>query len=352
MTHERRGRGTIIEQEIASQPAVIQIFLDEERAQCERLAQRLAGTFDYVVIAARGTSDNAARYAKYLFGAYNGLPVALATPSLSTLYQRPPKLNRALVVGISQSGQSPDVVSVLKEAADQGQPTLAITNDPASPLARASQEMIELHCGEERAVGATKTYTASLAALALLSAQLSGDRQRLEALSALPGWMEQVLSSTQYFREGTDRYRFIDHCAVIGRGMNYGTAFEVSLKIKELARVLAEPYSSADFMHGPIAALERGFPVLLIATQGAVLRDMLALAQRLTEEGAELLAISDQPELLAKATLGMPVPEGIPEWLSPLATVLPGQAFAVSLALSKGLDPDKPEGLQKVTETW
>ena len=188
----------------------------------------------YVLIAARGTSDNAARYAQYVLGAYNHIQVALATPSLYTLYGTPPDLRGALVVGISQSGQSPDIVSVLTAGRAQGRPTLAITNVPDSPLAQAADWVLPLDCGVERAVAATKTYTTSLAALALLSTALSGNDQHRAELAQVPEWMRQTLRSVEPQLPHVERYRYVGRSAVIGRGFNYATAFEVALKIKEL----------------------------------------------------------------------------------------------------------------------
>jgi glucosamine--fructose-6-phosphate aminotransferase (isomerizing) len=344
--------GENLEREIFEQPEVLDELIKNEAQNTKALAKALQGSFSYVIIAARGTSDNAARYAKYLFGAYNQLPVALATPSLFTLYHQPPVMQGALVMGISQSGRSPDIVSVLEEGQRQGRPTLAITNDLDSPLAKAADFVIQLHTGPELAVAATKTYTASLAALALLSSSLDSDTKKMAQLQKLPKVMRTMLEGISKLQHRFERYRYMEQCAVIGRGYNYATAFEISLKIKELTRSLAEPYSSADFLHGPIAMVYRGFPVIVIAPHGSVLEDMRALIQRLTELQAELILISDENELLEQAHLALPMPSEIPEWLSPLIAVLPGQLMSLAIARSRGLDPDQPSGLTKVTETW
>lgn len=342
---------SILESEIMEQPEVMRRLLAQEGEHIAHLAGELRGGFDYVMIAARGTSDNAARYAQYLFGAHNRLPVALATPSLFTLYAQPPLVPGALVIGISQSGQSPDIVAVLDEAMRQGRPTLAITNDAASPLAQAADHVIPLHCGLERAVAASKTYTASLAALTLFSAVLEGNQERIAQIGALPERMQQALRELAPALARVERYRYMDRCAVIGRGYNYSTAFEVALKIKELTHVVAEPYSSADFRHGPIGMVRDGFPVLMVAPSGAVSDDLRALAGSLRQIHAELLVISDDTQLLEMAHLAMPLPPGLVEWLSPLVSVMPGQLFAMQLARVRGLDPDHPLGLTKVTET-
>ncbi len=344
--------GELLEQEIHEQPAALQRIIEQEDAHVRTITADLRGRFDYVIIAARGTSDNAARYAQYLLGVHNHLPVALATPSLFTLYRQPPVLKRALVMGISQSGQSPDIVSVLEEARQQGCPTLAITNNQKSPLAGIADHVIELHAGPERAVAATKTYTTSLAALALFAVHLSENRDSLDQLYQMPDLARQTLAHLSALPPRVERYRYMEHCVVIGRGFNYATAFEISLKIKELTRVVAEPYSSADFLHGPIALAVEGFPAIVVAPSGAILDDLRALIARLTERRAELLLISDDTSLLNQAHLPMPLPEGVPEWLSPLIAVKPGQVFALALAQARGLDPDRPEGLTKVTETW
>lgn len=344
--------GAVLEGEIFEQPSVVERLIAKEWSNVVRLARDVSGSFDYIVIAARGTSDNAARYAQYLLGAHNQLPVGLATPSLFTLYHRPPKLDGALVLGISQSGQSPDIVAVVDEARSQGRPTIAVTNQPNSPLASIAEHLIQLHTGPELAIAATKTYTASLVSLALFSSALSGRSETIEELKRLPERMMKTLSLAKETLSRAERYRYTEHCAVIGRGFNYATAFEVSLKIKELTQIVAEPYSSADFLHGPISMIHEGFPVVMVAPQGLVLPDMRALAERLRKIKSELLLISDDQDLLQVAQFPMELPGEVPEWLTPMIAVLPGQLFSLGLARAKGLDPDKPEGLSKVTETW
>jgi glucosamine--fructose-6-phosphate aminotransferase (isomerizing) len=343
---------SILHQEIHQQPAVIAELLETEIPAVTKIAQSIRGKFRYVVIAARGTSDNAARYAQYLFGVHNQLQVALATPSLFSLYKTPPDLSGALVIGISQSGQSPDIVSVLAEGKRQGCPTLAITNESASPLAQTADEVIPLHAGQERAIAATKTYTASLATLAMLSCCLQPGDERMDQLKSLPEVMQTTLENLAPVIARAERYRYMDHCAVIGRGFNYSTAFEIALKVKELTQIVAEPYSSADFRHGPIATVIHGFPLILVAPTGVVSQDMAELFDHLTELHAEMVIISDSSRLLAGSRLGLPLPASLPEWLTPLVSVLPGQLFALTLAQARGLNPDKPEGLHKVTETF
>ena len=300
------------------------------------------------MVAARGTSDNAARYLKYLFGAVNGLGVGLAVPSLYTLYGAPPRIDRALTIGISQSGQSPDVVAVLAEARRQGGLTLAITNDPDSPLAQAAHCCIELRT-EERSVAATKTYTSQLMAIAMLSAALLDDPRRSAELEAVPHHVEQALERCP--AEVARGFRMDRQFVVVSRGLNYCTAFEIALKMKETSYVRAEAYSVADFMHGPVAILEPGSAVVLVAPSGRAgdqAGDTLAMLQ---DRGARVVAISDIASVLARAELPIALPSGVPEWLSPISAVVSGQLWAWSLAITKQIDPDQPRGLSKVTLT-
>ena len=338
--------------EIKEQPQVLENFISAKRKVVSEICASLKDQFDYILIAARGTSDNAARYAQYVMGAMNGMHVGLATPSLFTIYDAPPQLNRALVIGISQSGQSPDIVSVIDTANDQGRPTISITNNANSPLAKSSDYVIDLEAGEERAVAATKTYTASLTAIAMFSCFMNGDKNNLEQLKRIPDHAHKILALTIEDINRVNRYRFMEHCVVLGRGYNYSTAFEISLKIKELTRVIAVPYSSADFKHGPIATVNKGFPIFIIAPSGKMFNHIDDFSDQLLAIGAELIVVSDQHDLLKKATTRFPMPENIPEWLSPVAAVIPGQLFARQLAVEKGLNSDNPEGLTKITETF
>lgn len=343
---------SVLHSEIFEQPNVIRRLLDIEAERVAEIGASLSKQdIRYVVIAARGTSDNAARYAQYVFGMRNRLTVALATPSLFSVYRHPPRLEGALVIGISQSGQSPDIVSVLQEAQRQGAPTIAVTNDPQSPLAAAAGHVIELHAGEERSVAATKTYTAQLAALALLSLSMTGESLRPSPLEAAPDAITQALRSESEAQTAAGLIAGSDRCVVVGRGFNYATAFETALKMKELATVAAEPYSSADFMHGPIAMMEPGFPVVMIAV-GETMRDELgALGESLRQHSANLVVLGDDPSLRRPTDAWLPVPGGLPEWLTPLVAIVPGQLLAFHLTLARGRDPDHPRTIRKVTLT-
>ena len=263
--------------EIREQPEVAARLLRDGRPEIEAIADRLIARLadreiDHVVIAARGTSDHAAIYAQYLFGAHLRLPVALATPSLISLYGVEPRLDRSLVIGVSQSGQSPDIVGVVAAARRQGAPTIALTNDAGSDLAAAAEHHIDLRAGPERAVAATKTYTAELLAIALLvtalEARLNPTAGRDAALAAVPDALAGALDTEPAAEAVARHLAGRDRLIVVGRGFNYATAREMALKLKELARLAADPYSAADFLHGPLVLVEPGYPVIVLAPVG------------------------------------------------------------------------------------
>ncbi|MGD2052084.1 MAG: SIS domain-containing protein [Acidimicrobiia bacterium] len=337
--------------EIRAQPEAVARFVDREASTVRTIASELQGTtIDWVVIAARGSSDNVARYGQYLLGIRNRLPVALATPSLYTVYQSPPRLTRALVIGISQSGASPDVAMVIEEARSQGCRTLAITADTASRLGRAADFVLDLGIAE-KAVAATMTYSTSLAAMALLSMTLGGHDADLGRLTAIPDVMqlaaERAMSSSELCVAAAPGDWF-----VVGRGYSYGTAFETALKIAEVAGVHAEPYSAADVLHGPSAGIDDASTVILIAPRGPAFAGMAEWIPELKRRRSSLVAISDDEGMLRVSRSAFRLPGGVPEWLSPLVTVIPGQVLALRLAEARGLDPDQPRGLRKITETF
>lgn len=327
--------------ELRQQATVIRRLAEADHPLHEIAA--LASGCTHVVIAARGTSDNAARYAQYVWGARNRLTVGLTTPALFGPLDAPPSLEGALVVAISQSGESPDLVGVIEAAQAQGRPTLTITNHPESPLANRANVVVDLGAGPERAVAATKTYTASLVAVAVVSQALSGEPHGLapvadavaDALTiSLPEMANALVDS--------------DRCVVIGRGYQLATAFEWALKLQELTYLLAQPYSAADFQHGPVAVIEEGFPVFVVATSGPTFAETAALASGLMERGCHVVTVTDDAD--APGTQRIEIPRVEP-WLSPIVAAPVLQRFAHELALARGLDPDAPRGLSKVTRT-
>lgn len=339
--------------EIHQQPGVLDEWLATQWNHTREIADAIrARNVEFVFLAARGTSDHAGVYAQYVWGSLNRLPVAFAAPSLFTRYGDWPRLSRALVVGISQSGQSPDIVSVIAEGRKQGALTLAITNVKDSPLALSAEFALDVHAGVEYAVAATKTYTAQLMAIAALSAALSENEGNIRALWQAPRAAAQALLVEEDARHAADARREMSRAVVLGRGYNYSTAMEWALKLKELAYVFADPYSTADFQHGPIAIVERDFPVLAIAPGGKVLPDVLQVLRRLRDAyGASILTISDDASARALGERAIRLPDNIPEWLMPLVCIIPAQLFCYYLTRAKGIDPDAPRGLTKVTLT-
>lgn len=336
-----------LHEEIREQPQVIARTLQANQQPAGRVAE-LASACTHAVIAARGTSDNAGRYAQYVWGTRNQLSVGLTTPSLFSVYDRPPRLDGALVVGISQSGESPDIVSVLEEGRSQDRPTVAITNEPDSPLADSADVVLDLGAGEEKAVAATKTYTAQLAVIASISNAMRGETTGLDTL---PGSVAGSLEQEARVAELASARSSMEHCAVLGRGFNQSTAFEWALKVQELTYVVAQPFSTADFLHGPIAVLEPGYPVLAVAALGPAIDDVVDVLRRCSEAGASLTVVGNDPRLAEVTDDLVGIDPEIEEWLSPIPAIVLAQLFAYHLTLAKGLDPERPRGLRKVTRT-
>jgi glutamine---fructose-6-phosphate transaminase (isomerizing) len=305
----------------------------------------------YVLIASRGSSSNVARYAQYVLGRAHRVPVMFATPSLYTIYNQPPRLDGSVVVGISQSGASPDVVAVLAEARAQGRPTVAITNDAASPLARAADVVVPIEAGAEKAVAATKTYLNSLGAVSLLFAEIGGDDAARAELAEMPETLARQIALSLDDPPPLDEYRDAIGATVVARGVNYGTGFEIALKIRELSGLVTEAYSPADLMHGPIAAVQHDWPVIVVAPTGPARPSVEEVVAPLHKRGARLIAVSDVGAVLRRARTRLPLVPRVPEWLSPLTAVIPGQVTAMRLTELRGLDLDKPRGLRKVTLT-
>ncbi len=334
--------------EILSQADVLAAARERIRAEVVEIGQWIRESQPtYVVLAARGSSDNAGRYAQYLWGARNRLNVALTTPSLFGAYSSPPNLDGALVVGISQSGESPDLLAVLAEANRQGRPTLAITNNSSSPMAELASRSLDLRVGEEKAVAATKTYTGQLLAVALLSAAIAGGDNE-EDFALLSPVIDEVLSGSDEMVPAAAALAGHDRCVVIGRGFHHATAHEWALKIAELSYLVAQPFSSADFRHGPMALIEPDLAVLAIATDGRLFSEIADLLNEIQSAGAKVVAISDRHDLPAEHLIRIPT---IPEWLSPIPAIVAAQVFTYHLTVARGHDPDRPRGLRKVTRT-
>ncbi len=338
--------------EIHENPQVVAATLASERSRVQELVNELKKRrIDLIIIAARGTSYHAAIYGKYLFEYLLGIPVSFTAPSMYTLYNRPVKVDNALVIGISQSGSSQDIVEVVKEATAAGAFSVAITANPDSALSQAATATILCHAGREEAVAATKTYIAQLTALALFAVLWAERADLLETLQAMPEWIAKSLALDGRVQEILPRYRYMRGCALIGRGFNYCTALEAALKLKETCYLEAQGYSAADFLHGPIAMVDEGFPVFLIAQPGLTLDSVKHVNERLRAIKAETIVLSSDPELLATAVIPIEMPGWSEDVFSPLVYTPPLQLFAARLSTLKGLNPDAPRGLNKVTVT-
>jgi glucosamine--fructose-6-phosphate aminotransferase (isomerizing) len=338
--------------EIYEQPRAVAAAIEQEHENVSALVRELqSGDVRYIIIAARGTSDNAATYAKYMLEIVTGLPVALAAPSVYTLYNARLSLAGCLMLGISQSGQATDVLQTLSAAHAAGAITACITNVPESPITEVSDYAFLCHAGEERAVAATKTYTTSLILVALLAAAWANDVELLDSLQGIPRLIQSTLQLDETIASSCERYKYIHECAVLARGLNQCTALEAALKMTETSYLVAKPYSGADFLHGPIAMVSAGFPCILFAPRGAAYTSMLELAAKLRDRQAEMVIVAQDPEILSFAAKPILVPVDVPELLSPLIYIIAGQLWAYHLALIRGYDPDKPRGLSKVTLT-
>jgi glucosamine--fructose-6-phosphate aminotransferase (isomerizing) len=339
-------------QEIGEQPELAERMLRESRSLISSIAARVKQAQPRgFVIAARGSSDHAALYAKYLFGRRNRALVALAAPSLFTHYASPPRLDGQCVIGISQSGASPDVIAVVDEARAQGALTIAITNDPASRLASAAELVLPLGAGPEESVPASKTYTASILALALLSEALDPDPALAASLATVPEAMAEAISRDEELERLVPALLF-PRAIVLGRGFNFSTAEEIALKLTETSYVLARAWSVADFEHGPIAVVDAGFPVVIVDGGGPVSAGLGAVADRLAEHGGRVVGLCDGDSGIRGRPHVVALDSGLPEELTPFPLTVLGQLLAHRVAVAGGIDPDRPRALRKVTRTW
>jgi glucosamine--fructose-6-phosphate aminotransferase (isomerizing) len=340
-------------------------FLAEIREQPDALRRLVARREELTAIAAalterrveavrlvgHGSSDAAASYGVYAFGLLPGWTAFRDSISLTTYYRAELDLSRSAVIGLSQSGRTPDVVSYVTRARERGALTVAVTNDPASELAAAAEHTLALEAGEEQAVAASKTLLNTFAALALLAGAVAGRGDEVaEAVDAVGGLLEEALPQLEAAVAPVARsFAFVGRMYVVGRGIEFGTAREIALKLTETCRVAAEPWTSTDLSHGPIAAVDAMFPVWAIASRDESLPALVSAAELALRAGATLVASGSAASEVPGAAFRLPVPEPPLPVLSPLLSVVPGQLFAATLARAKGLDPDRPAGLTKIT---
>jgi glutamine---fructose-6-phosphate transaminase (isomerizing) len=337
--------------EIAEQPRVLARLLAEGAVEARAIGRGLRDA-EHLTIAARGSSDNAATYGKYLFEGHAGLVTALAAPSLVTRYATPPAFARGAVIGISQSGAAPDVAAVLDAGRSAGARTIAITNVARSRVARSADAVLSVRAGPERSIAATKTYTATCLALALIASSCAEARGRLPVPTA--GLAEAVEEAVGLGREAARLAARIGRArslVILARGLVYPMALEAALKVKELARIWTEPYSSADLAHGPIALLGTDTPAVVMSARGTVDRDARDLARRLHERGVRVHAITNDERLAEIADSAVFLRAAPHEAMAAIALVVVAQLLAAELARRRGLDPDRPAGLTKVTRT-
>ena len=339
-------------EEIAQQPEALARTIAEERGKVARLGRTLrAKDVDLIVLVARGSSDNAALFGRYLLEVTTGIPVALAAPSVYTLYNAKLRLDHAVVIGVSQSGEGEDINRVLSEAREGGALcTIGITNEPDSSMTKVVHETLLTHGGRERSVAATKTFTGQMLLFYMLASELARNQAPF-SYEAIPEFVAAALEQKPAILELVQRYVFMENCVVVGRGLAYANAYELALKLMETCYVVAERFSSADFLHGPLAMVERHFPVILFAPPGVMLPGVKRLIERLQELHADTLAITSDPEAANMCTRSIVMPREIDEFLAPIPYIVPGQLFAALLAEAKGLNPDAPRSLSKVTRT-
>ncbi len=335
-------------QEIAEQPAVLERTIHFEREKVGGLNSFLRSRdVNLIVIVARGSSDNASLFGRYLLEVTTGIPVSLSAPSVVTLYNAKLNLSRALVLGVSQSGEGTDINAVLESAKASGAFTLGITNEADSTMAKIADETLLIHAGRERSVAATKTYTGQMLHFYMLAAALADNGLEFERI---PSYAANALELLPNVRDLVDRYTFMENCVVVGRGMNYGNSYELALKLMETCYVVAERFSSADFFHGPLAIVERRFPVIMFGPSGVTKKSSVDLLEELRDLHADCLSITNDDDIAALSPHSLRLP-AMDEFLTPIPFIVPAQLFAALLSEAKGIDPDAPRSLKKVTKT-
>lgn len=343
---------TLMWQEIHEQPEVLGRCVQKNAILIQKIAAEVKKReITSIVIAARGTSDHAAVYGKYLFEILTGLPVSLAAPSVITMYGRTLKYGKTLVIGVSQSGRAGDVGEVIDAASREGALTVAVTNAEDSPLAQKAGIHLFCNAGPEKSVAATKTFTAELLLLGRLAAQIAGNTAVLRQFDSIPERMKAAFETAPQIKQVVQRYRFMKECFVLARGVNYPVALEAALKIQETAYVRAKAFATSDFHHGPMAMLERELPVIIFAPSGPSQIDVLELAAKAKEARSDILMISDSKEVCAMGDCSICTPAAGSDFISPFVNAAVAQMFACELSLLKGLDPDTPRMLNKVTIT-
>ncbi len=344
---------TKMKKEICQQPVALAESIKYNMPVLEALAAKLRSSqINCVYLAARGTSDHAGTYGKYLIESMIGVPVALAAPSAVTLYSGKLKLENTLVIGISQSGAAADVLEVMKNAKECGAITLTITNTLGSPLAEAADFHLYCNVGLEESVAATKTFGAQLYLMAYVAAMWADDKKMITSLEGVPALMQSVIDRDAEVAELVKRYRFMTDCFMLSRGITYPLAMEACLKTQETNYVKAKAYPISDFHHGPFAMVDDGTAVFVYMPDGPALEDSIAMIDKLKGVDADICIVSDSEKLCEMGTVSFKIPacDGS-DAISAFAFAVFAQLFACNLTAVKGRNPDAPRGLKKVTVT-
>jgi len=343
---------TYMEKEIKEQPSILENLFIKTFKKANILKEQIKKKdIKYIYLAGRGTSDNAGVYLKYIMESYVGIPVALAAPSVITLYNGKLNLKECLVIGISQSGEALDVLEVINLAKKQGAITLTITNYENSPLAKISDFHFNCFSGEEKSVAATKTFTAEMFIGAIITATLSDNKDLLELVKNIPNKAKQYIEEYDINDSAIQLMKDKQECFVLARGMNYPIALEGALKIQETCYVRARAYSLSDFYHGPLAMLQENTYVILIAPKGESSKDIIKIIEKLNDNKCIIIAFTNDEDISELCTKSINIYNDMSDFESPILNAIAIQRFALQLSLSKGLNPDQPRNLRKVTLT-
>ena len=338
--------------EILEQPVALERCFEKNSSTISEIVKTVQSkNITQVVIAARGTSDHAAVYGKYVIELLLGIPVSLAASSIFTIYRGGMNFGNCLVIGISQSGKAADVLEVLRGAKSGGAVTVGITNNADSEIALEPDFFLSCEAGVEKSVAATKTFSTQMFLLASLAAEWAGNCEMLHEISQIPEKISQAFDVSGAIESKVERYRFMNECFVLARGINYAVSLEAALKIQETTYVRAKAFATSDFQHGPIAMIERDIPVMIFAPDGPSAKDVSSMIEKLCKEQIETIVISNRKDILDMGTTAFSIPETSNDVISPFFNVIVAQMFACRLALVKGLNPDSPRGLSKVTVT-
>jgi len=339
-------------EEILEQPSAVERCINYNKGIIKELITAVElKKIKMVIIAARGTSDHAAIYAKYAIETLKGIPVSLAAPSVITVYDSSLDMSECLVLGISQSGKAEDVRLFLDSAKRQGGITVSLTNDLESPLAREANFHLYCSAGEEKSVAATKTFTTQLASILYFVSEWANNAEMKKEILLLSGGIEETIDINKNMADVVERYRFMNECFVLARGINYAASMETALKIQETCYVRAKAYATSDFYHGPFAMVDKDMPVIMFLPEGQAYSDAYDMAKKVVGVGADLLVVSNIDDALMLGNVGLRIAQTSTDYISPFFNVVVAQMFACELSLAKGLNPDSPRALNKVTIT-